>query len=182
MGVASSCYQTQYFSWVWMRKYKRQGLRGLSYSDDTNIFCRKSKAEEIARSIKEDFRRHCLLRSTKTLEGGQLQGVILGMGVDLAARPMIFFVPEDKKKDIVQQAKDIIADSTVAAGCPALRPQQIRVRCLASITGKLMVTGIVMGNTSWLMTRACYAQISRENGVPVDATKRELKVAWDRFI
>jgi hypothetical protein len=182
MGVASSCYQTQSFSWVLMRKYRRLGLRGLSYSDDTNLFCKEGEAEEIARFIKEDFRRHGLLRSTKTLEGGQLRGVILGTGVDLAARPMIFFVPEDKKKDIVQQAREIIAESTKTPGGTTEKSCLIRARRLASITGKLMATGIVTGNTSRLMTRACYAQIARETGVPVDATKRELKVAWDVFI
>jgi hypothetical protein len=31
------------------------------------------------------------------------------------------------------------------------------------------------------MTRACYAQIARVTGVPVDATRRDLKVAWDSF-
>ena len=182
MGVALSCYQTQSFSWVLMQKYRRLGLRGLSYSNDMNLFCRKNEAEEITHFIKEDFRRHGLLRSTKTTEGGPLRGVILGTGVDLAARPMIFFVPEDKKKEIVQQAKDIIAESGVAAGCLALRPRQIRARRLASITGKLIVTGIVTGSTSRLMTRACYAHIARVSGVIVDATKRELKVAWGRFV
>jgi len=32
-----------------------------------------------------------------------------------------------------------------------------------------------------MVTRACYRQIARETGVPVDATRRELKVAWDCF-
>ena len=109
-----------------MRKYRRLGLRGLSYSDDTNLLCTTNEAEQIAGFIKEDSRRHGSLQSTKTPEGGQLRGIILGTGVDLAARPMIFFVPGDKIKGIVQQAKNIIADSTVAAGCLALRPRQIR--------------------------------------------------------
>ena len=48
--------------------------------------------------------------------------------------------------------------------------------------GMLMAKGTVIGNTSRLMTRACYAQIAFETGVPVDATKRELKIAWGRYI
>ena len=43
MGVASSCFQTQSFFWVLMRKYRRLGLRGMSYSDDTNLFCKKKR-------------------------------------------------------------------------------------------------------------------------------------------
>ena len=45
-----------------------------------------------------------------------------------------------------------------------------------------MATGIVTGNTSRLMTPACYAQIAQETGVQVEETKKELKVAWDSFI
>ena len=83
---------------------------------------------------------------------------------------MIFFVPEDKKKDIVQQARDINAKSTGAARGSALKLCKIRASRLASITGKLMATGIITGNTSRLITRACYVQIARETGVPVDAS------------
>jgi hypothetical protein len=182
MGVSSSCYQTQSFSWALMRKYRRLGLRGLSYSDDTNLFCKPKQAGEITAYIKEDFKRHGLLRSTKTPEGGQGRGVVLGTGVDLEARPMMFYVPDDKKKDIVAKAKEIVAESTVLHRCPAPRRLQIRARRLASITGKLMATSIVTGNTARLMTRSCYAQIARETGVPIDTPKRELKIAWDKFI
>ena len=55
MGVAALCYQTQSFSWMLIRKYRRLGLRGLSYSYNTNLFCRKNEAEEIAHFRKEDF-------------------------------------------------------------------------------------------------------------------------------
>ena len=173
MGVASSCYQTQSYSWVLMQKYRRLGLRGLSYSDDTNLFCKPQQAGPIAKYIKEDFRRHGLLRSPKTPEGGQESGVVLGTGVDLRARPVLFFIPEEKKIDMIKNAKSIISKSLG----PGRR--KIRAHRLASITGKIMATCIVTGNTARLMTRSCYAQIARETGVPVDTPKRELKIAWD---
>ena len=95
---------------------------------------------------------------------------------------MMFYVPDDKKKDIVAKAIEIVAESTVLHRCPAPRRLQVRARRLASITGKLMATSIVTGNTVRLMTRSCYAQIAWETGVPIDTPKRELKIAWDKFI
>lgn len=113
---------------------------------------------------------------------GQGRGIVLGTGVDLEARPMMFYVPENKKIDMLAQEKAIVAESTVLHRCPARRRLQIRARRLASITGKSMATSIVTGNTAGLMTRSCYAQIARETGVPIDTPKRELKIAWDKFI
>jgi hypothetical protein len=142
MGVASSCYQTQSYSWVLMRKYRRLGLRGLSYSDDTNLFCKPKQAGPIEAYIKEDFRRHGLLRSPKTPEGGQENGVVLGTGVDLRARPMLFFIPDEKKIDMIKDARSIIRESMGTGR------RKIRARRLASLTGKIMATCIVTGNTA----------------------------------
>ena len=44
------------------------------------------EATEITVYIKEDFKRHGLLQSTKTPEGGQGCGVVLGTGVDPETR------------------------------------------------------------------------------------------------
>lgn len=182
MEVASSCYQTQSFSWVLRRKYRRQGLQGLSYFDVYNLFCKPRKAQGIAAFIKEDFKRHGLMRSTRTPEGEQTKGIILTSGVDLEARPMMFFVPKEKTTGIAAQANAIINESTMTHRCLPSRRLQICAWRLASIAGKLMATSIITGNTPRLMTRACYSQIARETGVPADTPKRELKIACDKFI
>jgi hypothetical protein len=173
MGIGPSCYQTQSSSWVLLRTYRRYGIRGPSYSDDTNVFCKPHEVKVIADYIKSDFDRHGLLRNSKCRTNGAHTGVILGTEYNLAARPMLFKVPEIKKLDIVALAKALIRDGEAE--------KKVRVRRLASVTGKLMATEIATGNTARLMTRSCYSQIARLTGVPVDATQRELKVAWDCF-
>ena len=173
MGIGPSCYQMQSYSWVLMRKYRRLGIRGLSYSDDTNISCKPEEAEAIAEYIKSDFDRHGLLRNSKCRTEGALHGVMLGTEYDLEARPMLFKVPLPKVVDIVALAKSLVRDGEAG--------KEVRVRRLASVTGKVMATEIATGNTARLMTRACYAQIARVTGVPVDSTRRDLKVAWDSF-
>ena len=175
MGIGPSCYQTQSYSWVLMRKYRRLGIRGLSYSDDTNIFCKPCEAKIIAEYIESDFDRHGLLKNSKCQIKGAYTGIMLGTGYDLESRPMLFTVPEKKQLDIVECAEGIVSkyDKNAQSLC--------QIRTLASVTGKIMATEIATGPTARMMTRACYRQIARETGVPVDATRRELKVAWDCF-
>ena len=81
---------------------------------------------------------------------------------------MMFYVLEEKKKDIVAKAKAIEAESAMLHKCPAPRLLQIRARRLASITGKLMATSIITENAATLMTRSCYVQIAWETGVRID--------------
>ena len=55
----------------------------------------------------------------------------------------------------------------------------VPVRRIASLTGKLMAAHIAIGNVARRMTRACYAWIASLTGVPPDAPKRVLKIAWN---
>ena len=158
-------------AWVLAKKYRRMGIRLISYCDDTNIFCKPHEAKALAAYIAEDFRRHGLLVNWKKTDmtGTLRQPKVLG--IDILLDEMRFRVPDDKKSKIVGGIDEILA--------AAAADREVQVRQLAVTTGRIMATHVATGDAARLMTRECYGLVAKVPGVPPEASKRDLRVAWE---
>ena len=96
---------------------------------------------------------------------------MLGIEVCLGA-DMAFRVPAAKKAKICAGIDVLLAE--------AEQGRASSVRALASTIGRIMATHVAVGDAVRRMTRFGYNFVARITGVPPDATRRALKVAWDR--
>jgi hypothetical protein len=172
MGTSTSGRLTQSLAWVLAKKWRRLGIRCLSYSDDNRVWCKPEQVADIVAMIERDFIEHGLLQApSKRQVSGKVDDIALGIGMNLET--MMFYVPMEKKIDIVAECKAIINE--------VRKKIQVRVRRVASVTSKIMALHIAIGNVARRMTRCLYVFVARITGVPVNCTKRDLRVAWECF-
>ena len=172
MGVSVSPWVTQVAAWTAAKRWRRAGVRVLCYSDDLCVWVRPENASAVADLMEQDMDRLGLLRNdAKSCRDPQYVAKVLGVGVD--TRRMRFFVTEDKKTDLVRRASELVAAYR--------RGTAVRVRELARVTGKIMALHVAVGDSARRMTRCCYQYIAKLTGVPPDATRRDLRVAWETF-
>jgi site-specific DNA-cytosine methylase len=170
MGVATSPWVSQSLGWVLSKKWKRLGLRVMWYVDDIVVWCKRSEAEDVAKFVEAEFVRHGFLRNPgKSHPEPRLQARVLGIDMDL--KDMVFSVPESKKKKTVEELRELVASDG--------RP--VHVRTLAKAIGRIMAMHVAVGDVARRMTREAYSFIAELTGVPPDATRRDLRVAWETW-
>jgi site-specific DNA-cytosine methylase len=170
MGRNPTPYLCQTTVWVLAKRWRRLGIRLMSYLDDFMFLVKKKYASLLATFIRGELRRHgWLLHDNKCYWDWSRTALALGTIIDLDRG--LFLTPEKKWKDIVQLCKE--------AQRRALNRIPGPVRGLAQVVGKIMATKLSMGNIVRRMTRRSYAFIAKLTGVPPDTSRRELKVAWD---
>ena len=171
MGTRSSPHIWQTTAWIIARKWRKMALRFVWYCDDILILCRPEQAATIARFVEQEFADHGLLVNyEKSIRAPVKQCTALGIDIDLEG--MTFAIPA------VRVAKTLVDIDEVLQA--ARRGQEVQVRTVARVVGRIMSMHVVLGDAARRMTRAAYVFIAELTGVPPDCTRRELKVAWDR--
>ena len=171
MGVSTSPHVAQTVAWVVAKALRARGIRVLSYCDDWLVTCADEDVADVVAFVEATFARHGLIIAPKkSVIDGRHVVTCLGTEVDLDA--FVFRVPEEKKKRIVRDLRVLLA--------LAERGDEIPIRLLAESVGRIMATHTAVGDVARRETRASYAFIAALTGVPPDATRRELRVAWDR--
>ena len=99
------------------------------------------------------------------------EGKVLGVWVDLIE---FVFRVMDKQVEAIKELCQL-AQATARAG------DEMRTRTLARLCGKVMSCYLAVGDPVYVMTKYTYATIARATGTPPDATRRELKAAWNSF-
>ena len=173
MGTSTSPYICTSLIYILAKRWRRLGIRlAVVYCDDYCIACKRSEAPLLAAFIRDEFRRHGLLVNwSKSDDTGSRRARVLGIDVDLDT--WTYSVPQDKKDKICAGLDAVIIDAEAG--------REVSVRSCAQSVGRIMATAAAVGPATRRMTRASYAFIASVTGVPPDATRRDLRVAWDRF-
>jgi hypothetical protein len=172
MGVSTSPYVAQQVAWLVARKLRRRGLRVLSYCDDWLVACKPDQVATVVAAVEAEFARHGLVvNAVKTHSVGEK--VLTALGIEIDLDDFVFRVPAEKVVGISADIEALLADAA------AVPPRPVSIRSLAQVVGKLMATHIAVGDVARRETRSSYRFIAELTGVPPDATRRELKVAWD---
>jgi hypothetical protein len=154
------------------KRWRAFGLKFIWYVDDIIIFCKHKEAKMIAEFVERELEDHGLLRNPSK-SYSEPRNRITGLGIDIWLDKMVFRVPEDKKQKIVKECSELLAEA--AAG------EQVQLRRVASVVGKIMATHIAIGDTARLFTRKSYHWVAELTGVPPDSPARVLKVAWNQW-
>jgi hypothetical protein len=153
---------------AWRAKY---GIRLICFVDDFGILCKPEQRDDMIVFIQEQFKIHGLLVQPKKCDVSGRARKLLGIGIDIPH--MRFFVPADKKGKILVGINGLLAARRGRS--------EVRLRTLAKTCGRLMACLVAMGPCVRQMTRMMYAFIAVRIGVDPNATRRQLKVAWDVF-
>ena len=172
MGASTSPWVAAAMAFCLSKRWRTLGLRFLWYVDDIILFCKPSEAARIAEFIEGDLEAHGLLKNPgKSFPEPRKR--IVGLGIDILLDDMIFRVPQKKRDDIAERCRELTGQCR--------KGERVHVRELASVVGKIMATHVAVGDVARLMTRDCYAFIAELTGVPPDATRRDLRIAWDTW-
>ena len=172
MGTSTSPYLCTSLIYILARRWRRLGIRlAVVYCDDYCIACKRSEVPLLSAFLRDEFRRHGLLVNwAKSDDTGSRRARVLGLDVDLDS--WTYSVPQDKKDKICAGLDAVIADAEAG--------REVSVRTCAQSVGRIMATAAAVGPVARRMTRASYHFIARVTGVPPDATRRDLRVAWNR--
>ena len=123
-------------------------------------------------AVEAECARHGLVVSkSKSVTDPRRTLVCLGTEIDLD--DFVFRIPLEKKTKICEGIDELLAEARSSPdGCVA-------IRSLAVTIGRIMATHLSVGDVARRETRSGYAFVASLTGVPPDATRRELKVAWD---
>ena len=171
MGTTTSPYAFQTLVWVLVRRWRKiLGLRLVAYQDDFGVLCKRWQVKALAAFLLHEFAAHGLLVNVKKTDVTGLEiAVLLGIEIDLPE--MMFRVPDAKKVKICGGIDELLEQWRVG--------EQVYVRLLAKTCGRIMATLVAVGLAARRMTRDMYAYICGVLDIPVDATRRQLRVAWD---
>ena len=183
MGVSTSPYVFSSMMWVLAKKLRRRGFRMIQFVDDFAFFVKPEDADRAADYIEDQFRKHGLLiykkkschyfKNKKNEWQRRLVKKAKVLGIDIDLNKMLFQIPQDKKDKIRKGIKELLDT--------AFRGEAVHMRKVASAVGRIMATHVAVGDATRRITRDSYAFVAEVTGVPPDATKRQLKVAWDKY-
>lgn len=173
-NASSSLYVFQTLVWVLVRRWRKDlGLRLVAYQDDFGVLCKPHQVKSLARFLLQEFAEHgFLVNVSKSDLLGACVATLLGVEIDLS--DIIFWVPDAKKEKICLGIEDVLLDWRAR--------QPVWARVVAKTYGRIMATLVTMGIMARQMTCNMYTWICKVVSVPVCATRREIRVAWDTLV
>ena len=157
---------------VVLRYLRARGVVGIGYIDDFGFVCSsRAQAVQLDRLVRHLFASLGLaINLAKSSDEPTQRAKILGIIVDTLNGT--FSISAKRARKVAACCAELLA--TAAAGEP------VRLRLLASVTGKIMSCRIAVGVSTSLRTRACYRLIAEGTGRDPDVVsgRRDLRVAW----